>query len=251
MIRVSIHKVPRDILVNVLLPYLDQVSIFRLARTSKTLYDMLKNVLPKAKVLEHFNWQFKATNVETQWKLARKRHETNKWCVGGCGKKRVAKKDMLSTLVSYGRARTDKEPLNVCQECMAKRDFVPGPKQKRCKVDHVKNLKRLMCNDDITNPFVKTLEAYETELVKFYSRLPDAKVGDVLIPKYTPYKDDEYKIPSELTVVSVKRSRWYDSNSLEKEYYMSDGSRIDSLNGQRWESYHSSEYDIYVKRQKY
>ena len=105
---VSLHKIPRDILVNFLFPYLDQVSMFRLARTSKTLYDMLKNVLPKQKVMEHFNWQFKATNVETRWKLARKRHETNKWCVGGCGRKRVAKKDDLETLVFYGRARTGK-----------------------------------------------------------------------------------------------------------------------------------------------
>ena len=134
---------------------------------------------------------------------------------------------------------------------MAKRHFVAGRRVELDKVDSVRSLKRLMWKDDVTNPFLKTLEAYETELVKFYSRVPDAKVGDVLIPKYASYKGDNYKIPSELTVVSVKRSRWYDSNSLEKEYHMNDGTRIDSLSGKRWDNYSTSDCEIYVKRQKY
>ena len=238
---------PKDVLFNVICPYLDQVSFFRLARTSKTLYDVLNAYLPKEAVLEHFNWKFKAKNIETSWKHARKRHESGEWCLGGCGKRRKPKKDTLPALVIYKRARTAKKPLNICAVCMRQRrslhredDILPD----------IKRLKRQLIEKDITCPLIPILDEYEDKLTLSDTLVNQICVGDVMVPKYRWYTDEKYRLfwPTELEVVEIEDSCWYDRNKHDRRYVMSDGSTIDSTTGQRWECHSSSQFEVYVKK---
>lgn len=238
---------PKDVLLNAICPYLDQVSFFRLARTSKTLYDVLKPHLPKKAVLEHFNWHFKTSNIERCWKHARKRHESGEWCLGGCGKRRKPKKDTLPGLVIYKRARTGKPPLNICAYCIPRRRFIYTDKG---ILPDIKRLKLNLIERDITDPLVPILDKYEDEVTLRDTLVSHVSIGDVMIPKYQSYRDEkfQYRLPEELTVVEILDSNWYDKNKHDKRYVMSDGSIIDSTTGQRWDCNSSSEFEIYVKK---
>ncbi len=239
---------PKDVLLNVICPYLDQVSFFRLARTSKTLYDLLKLHLPKEAVLDHFNWHFKTTNVETRWKHAQKRHESGDWCLGGCGKRRKPKKDTLPALVIYKRARTAKNPLNICADCIPRRRFVSSGEDDI--LPDIKRLKRKLIDRNITDPLVPILDQYEDNLTLRDTSVSRINVGDVMIPKYQWYTDEKYRLnwPTELEVVEIVEARWYDRNKHDRQYLMSDESYIDSTTGQRWDYGASSDFQIYVKK---
>lgn len=224
-IKSHLHK---TILVECILPYLDQVSIFRLARTSKTLYDMLENHLPKDQVLGYFNWTFKHPHLETRWIMARRRHESNKWCIGGCGKK-TRNKVPLKTALFQGLARTLKPPLPICETCIRAR-HVWGT---NCDDDieilqTIKRLRTSITLRDLTDSFLPLLEQYEAEETRRSSRIFNAKVGDVLIPKYQGTE------PERLTIVRICPFNWGDRNYQDKRYIMDDGSWIESVNGYRW-----------------
>lgn len=234
----------QNILIEVLCPFLDQVSLFRLARCSKTLYEKLKRHLPKREVLRYFNWTFKSENIETCWKLARKRHESGKWCLGGCGKQRAPMKHEFGRLVIYGRARTQKDPLNICKACSEKRHVYLDIDRDLSILDSVKRLKRDIERRNVTDPFLKTLQEYEDEETLRSSRLTGVRVGDVLIPKYQSYGKN--KLP-DLKVVEVRDSFYVSKNKADTIYVMEDDSYICSVDGKRFENWGHDVYDVYVK----
>jgi len=237
----------KNIIVNGIFAFLDQVSIFRLARCSKTLYQMLKDYLPRAEVIEFFNWKFSYKNINTQWKYARKRHQSNDWCLGGCGKKRKPYKTNMATLISRKRNRPGKESLNICYDCIRKRGIYQGLNDDINILESAKRLRTGLIRRDPGDPFIDQVYAFELEETKRSARILDAKVGDVLIPICTPY-DERERLPV-LTVKEVRGSNWVDANILDKKYIMNDESWICSYTGQRW-SYNSSNTElIYTKKE--
>lgn len=238
-----LSELHNNILVEILLPLLDQVSMFRLSRCSKTLYEKLKAHLPKKQVLEYFNWHFKSENIQVCWRLARKRHESGKWCLGGCGKQRAPHKPGFIELITYGRARTRKAPLNICKSCAVNRGVFLNVDRDISVLQSVKRLKRDIQERDITDPFIHKLQEYEDEETLKSSRIIDVNVGDVLIPKYQSY-DDEFP---DLKVVEIQDSNYVNRNKYEKRYIMEDGTYIYSMDGKRFKNYCHWHGNLYIK----
>jgi hypothetical protein len=243
----SLNTINRSVLIYKICFYLDQVSFFRLARVSKTMYEMLKEYLPKEDVLKYFNWTFETKDIQKCWAMARARHESGKWCLGGCGRKRKPQRDKLISLVYYKRARTMRESLNICKECMRERKFYGDFELKQSIVETAEKLKSYLERRNVTDSFLPILEEFVTSNIEDLGRIPHAQVGDVLIPRYHPYPNVEKPKPN-LQIVGVEYSRDYaEYRSKRKVYIMQDNSRIESFSGKRYEScYAATREDEYM-----
>lgn len=217
----SLHK---QIIVECIFPLLDQVSIFRLSRSSKTLHTMLDSSLPRKAVLEHFGWKF--ANEKSAWKLARKRHESGKWCIGGCGKQSHHKIDNLTKLMEYNLTRPTKPPLRICPDCICKRrSHWP---EKTCVLEEACSLRDQLWHRNPYDPFIPVLSSFLKQEHDNNAVIPFAEVGDLLIPRHYVCDPCEKVELKPLTIVSVRQSnvRWY--GDYVKDYVMADGSYVES-----------------------
>ena len=181
----------------------------KFARCSKTLYTMLSPVLPRDRLVAKFGWCYRAKNVMTRWKLSRKRHESNKYCVG-CGREsRKKRPDNINE--QCGLSRVLKPPLRMCNKCWGdSRSF----DNNRMALETVRTfwtrLKRRKIEPELRDNAEQII----------YN---DAKVGDTLVPLYYRNKDDTH-----YTVLGIERC------TISQDRYIIKGGYVEAETGCVW-----------------
>lgn len=236
-----------DILINLIFPLLDPISQFRLARCSKLLYKVLDKHLPRNALIQKYGWTFKTKSVKKRWKLARKRHESNQYCVE-CGKRRVNQYISYEDAIMNRLMRTQKPHLLICMKCQNNTErydfnlYIDRYDYTRV-IDEARtlahSLKRRRCNNDKERQFKFELFQF---ICREHEQLPriNARIGDILIPKYYwPYNNQN----QHYTVLDIKTG---DLNEI--CYIVADG-YIEDETGKFWKAYNNGKSFTLYKQQ--